>query len=237
MSLGQPLDPSAFNDWFPFFRILVDRLVRDMDDLLSEDFDLDKPALAVELADTAWRWAVENDSTARAQAWDEGAESAYFDPSIRGQVNYPDNPYRLGAPVALDPSGPEVSNALAGLPGVSDQCAVSFTDEGPLTSPTGELEIDHERGRLGAVGIGRSAPSRDRSTNPELQVEGVILHGSIVGQLEEPDNGTCDGCNVRESWEHRCHGEPCACEECREERRIFETPGVVTPPGAPGGDS
>lgn len=32
----------------------------------------------------------------------------------------------------------------------------------------------------------------------------------------------CDGCNVREPWEHRCHGEPCACEDCREERRIFE---------------
>jgi len=29
----------------------------------------------------------------------------------------------------------------------------------------------------------------------------------------------CDGCNVHEPWEHRCHGEPCACLECREERR------------------
>lgn len=31
----------------------------------------------------------------------------------------------------------------------------------------------------------------------------------------------CDGCDVRDPWEHRCHGEPCACEDCREERRIF----------------
>lgn len=31
----------------------------------------------------------------------------------------------------------------------------------------------------------------------------------------------CDGCNVREPWEHRCHGEPCTCPECREERRLF----------------
>lgn len=26
----------------------------------------------------------------------------------------------------------------------------------------------------------------------------------------------CDGCNVREPWEHRCHGEPCRCAECHE---------------------
>ena len=22
----------------------------------------------------------------------------------------------------------------------------------------------------------------------------------------------CDGCNVREFWEHRCHGENCTCD-------------------------
>lgn len=22
----------------------------------------------------------------------------------------------------------------------------------------------------------------------------------------------CDGCNVRENWEHRCHGENCDCD-------------------------
>lgn len=31
----------------------------------------------------------------------------------------------------------------------------------------------------------------------------------------------CDGCNVREPWEHRCHGKPCPCEECREADRLF----------------
>lgn len=30
----------------------------------------------------------------RAEAWDEGAESAYYSPDIRGLVDYPDNPYR-----------------------------------------------------------------------------------------------------------------------------------------------
>lgn len=31
---------------------------------------------------------------AKTEAWDEGAESAYYDPEYRDQVNYPDNPYR-----------------------------------------------------------------------------------------------------------------------------------------------
>lgn len=31
----------------------------------------------------------------------------------------------------------------------------------------------------------------------------------------------CDGCDVRGNWEHRCHGEPCPCEECREADRLF----------------
>lgn len=28
----------------------------------------------------------------------------------------------------------------------------------------------------------------------------------------------CDGCNVREPWEHRCHGEKCTCDNpvCKE---------------------
>ena len=29
----------------------------------------------------------------KAQAWEEGAESAFYEPEIRGQVDYPDNPY------------------------------------------------------------------------------------------------------------------------------------------------
>ena len=29
----------------------------------------------------------------RALAWEEGAESAFYEPEIRGQVDYPDNPY------------------------------------------------------------------------------------------------------------------------------------------------
>lgn len=33
-------------------------------------------------------------ATVKAEAWEQGADSAYYDPEIRGQVNYPDNPYR-----------------------------------------------------------------------------------------------------------------------------------------------
>ena len=29
----------------------------------------------------------------KAQAWEEGAESAFYEPEIRGQVDYPNNPY------------------------------------------------------------------------------------------------------------------------------------------------
>lgn len=46
----------------------------------------------------------------------------------------------------------------------------------------------------------------------------------------------CDGCNVRNLWEHRCHkdkaivkgvfaGKPCECPDCRESDRIFDEPG------------
>ena len=30
----------------------------------------------------------------RAEAWQEGAESAFYDPEIRDLVDYPENPYR-----------------------------------------------------------------------------------------------------------------------------------------------
>ena len=30
----------------------------------------------------------------KALAWEEGAESAFYEPEIRGQVDYPDNPYK-----------------------------------------------------------------------------------------------------------------------------------------------
>lgn len=33
----------------------------------------------------------------------------------------------------------------------------------------------------------------------------------------------CDGCNVREPWEHKCFGPQCSCEECKEERELFDT--------------
>lgn len=108
-----------------------------------------------------------------AQAWDEGSEAAYYDPEVRGFVAVDDNPYRS------DPSGPEVPDALAGLPGVSDQGAVSLADEGPLASPAGEAEVDHERGRLGAVGVGRPAASGDWATDPELKRE-VGIHEPIL---------------------------------------------------------
>lgn len=26
------------------------------------------------------------------------------------------------------------------------------------------------------------------------------------------DSALCDGCNVREPWEHRCHGKDCSCD-------------------------
>ena len=29
----------------------------------------------------------------KSQVWEEGAESAFYEPEIRGQVDYPDNPY------------------------------------------------------------------------------------------------------------------------------------------------
>lgn len=38
----------------------------------------------------------------------------------------------------------------------------------------------------------------------------------------------CDGCNVREPFEHRCHGLPCPCQECREADRLFGTQPPVT---------
>ena len=38
------------------FPALVEVIHEALEDLLGEQFDLDKPALAVELADSAWRW-------------------------------------------------------------------------------------------------------------------------------------------------------------------------------------
>lgn len=34
-------------------------------------------------------------------------------------------------------------------------------------------------------------------------------------------NKLCDGCNVREPFEHRCHNALCLCTECREADRLF----------------
>ena len=42
----------------------------------------------------------------------------------------------------------------------------------------------------------------------------------------------CDGCNVKDGWEHRCHGDramvlgvqtlrPCECKECRELEAVY----------------
>ncbi len=42
--------------------------------------------------------------------------------------------------------------------------------------------------------------------------EAKILLKQIKGQqLKEMQ--LCDGCNVREPWEHRCHGKNCNCKE------------------------
>ncbi len=29
---------------------------------------------------------------------------------------------------------------------------------------------------------------------------------------QETNNQICDGCNVKEPWEHRCHGSKCNCD-------------------------
>lgn len=36
----------------------------------------------------------------------------------------------------------------------------------------------------------------------------------------------CPGCDVREPWEHRCFGEGCHCEECKQHSpyRVSEHP-------------
>jgi hypothetical protein len=43
-------------------------------------------------------------------------------------------------------------------------------------------------------------------------------------EREGEGRALCDGCNVREPYEHRCHGVPCPCEECREADRLFGHP-------------
>jgi len=30
--------------------------------------------------------------------------------------------------------------------------------------------------------------------------------------MKNKETVLCDGCNVREPWEHRCHGENCNCD-------------------------
>ena len=41
------------------------------------------------------QWLAEVERAAAAKAWDEGADSAFYNPEIRGFVDYPDeNPYR-----------------------------------------------------------------------------------------------------------------------------------------------
>jgi len=40
------------------------------------------------------------------------------------------------------------------------------------------------------------------------------LSDALAGESVAPV--ICDGCNVREPWEHRCHGKPCECPRCRE---------------------
>lgn len=62
-------------------------------------------------------------------------------------------------------------------------------------------------------------------TTAELQAEGCT-----VAHIDLPPN-ICDGCNVRDGWEHRCHGmqatvrgeptgRPCECHECMDEKVI-----------------
>lgn len=42
----------------------------------------------------------------------------------------------------------------------------------------------------------------------------------------------CAGCDVREPWEHRCHGWPCACEECRAAACLMACEGIPDPEAA-----
>lgn len=53
----------------------------------------------------------------------------------------------------------------------------------------------------------------DRYLLDESQIE--YLADEIVKLFAIPDvSGSflCDGCNVREPWEHRCHGGNCTCD-------------------------
>lgn len=66
--------------------------------------------------------------------------------------------------------------------------------------------------------IDYSDPERYHPENLETDDSQCPIHGpnQQIGEF------LCDGCRVREPWEHRCHGGHCPCGECREERALFE---------------
>ena len=73
----------------------------------------------------------------------------------------------------------------------------------------------------------------DEKTTAELQAEGCTI-GDVSDWLPKTSEPLiCDGCNVRDGWEHRCHGResvvrgeqtyrPCECHECNDEKIIAE---------------
>ena len=67
-----------------------------MTEYMPEEFENDTEFARVRWQDRAGedesfdRWLNE----IRAEAWQEGAESAFYDPEIRDLVDYPENPYR-----------------------------------------------------------------------------------------------------------------------------------------------
>lgn len=39
-----------------------------------------------------------------------------------------------------------------------------------------------------------------------------------IAALRSQEWVICDGCKVADGWEHKCHGLPCACQECQRAR-------------------
>jgi DNA (cytosine-5)-methyltransferase 1 len=90
-------------------------------------------------------------------------------------------------------------------------------------------KADGDGGHLNSEGFQSTLPgvARDMALLPSPRTSdtnGAGRHGdggmdlrTAVAEI----GGLCDGCNVRGAWEHRCHGEPCSCPDCREERRLF----------------
>lgn len=52
--------------------------------------------------------------------------------------------------------------------------------------------------------------------------EAISEYLHATEQIHPPTKAKlCQGCDVREPYEHRCHGAPCVCPECREADTLF----------------